>query len=63
MLLLYKISMALAFIGVTIVIFIPILCFVDFVLKNALYLSEAIIDEIVEFLEKKFGKPKKEKKK
>jgi len=55
--------MALAFIGVTILILIPILCFIDFVLKNALYLSEAIIDEIVEFLEKKFGKPKKEKKK
>ncbi len=46
MLFLGKIALYIAGITAGIVILVPLICMVDFILKNALYLSEAIVDEI-----------------
>jgi len=52
MLFLGKIALYIAGITAGIVILIPIICMVDFVLKNALYLSEIIVDSALDGLNK-----------
>jgi len=46
MLLLGKIALYIAGITAGLVLLVPIICMVHFIMDNAMYLSEAIIDEI-----------------